>query len=318
VVSVTLVRNEADVIEAFVRHHAAFVDEMLIYDHRSLDRTGDVLAALEREGLPLRLGREESLVHRQAAVLTGAMRSAARKGADWVLPLDADEFLVAPDGDQRGALAALDPERPSMVDMRTYVPTPADPEREPNVLRRIRHRRARETDTWSHKIVVPRGHAKDARFAIAPGSHGLVDARTGRFAPALVARELTLAHFPVRSAEQLALKVLPGWLTNLAREDRGQHEAFQWKRAFDALIGGERIDAAALQRLALDYATEKPTADTDRELERHRQWVEHELALPTAPTPSAVAALASTAEGLVQELTEALRRAGAPTGRVSA
>ena len=96
-----MVRNEADVIEAFVRYHAEIVDELVVVDHRSVDGTDETLRALVAEGLPLRVRAEDSPVQRQNVVMTGLMREAAVDGgADWVLPLDADEFLVAPAGER--------------------------------------------------------------------------------------------------------------------------------------------------------------------------------------------------------------------------
>jgi hypothetical protein len=37
--AVTMVRSECDIIEAFVRHNAAFFDRLYILDHRSTDTT---------------------------------------------------------------------------------------------------------------------------------------------------------------------------------------------------------------------------------------------------------------------------------------
>ena len=50
---VAMVRNEADVIEAFVRHNLCVLDGLAIVDHGSFDGTAEILANLRREGLPL-------------------------------------------------------------------------------------------------------------------------------------------------------------------------------------------------------------------------------------------------------------------------
>ena len=46
IVAISMVRNEADVIEAFVRHHAGLVDELIVVDHRSIDGTDELLREL--------------------------------------------------------------------------------------------------------------------------------------------------------------------------------------------------------------------------------------------------------------------------------
>jgi hypothetical protein len=54
------VRNEADIVEAFVRHDLVLLDGIAIVDHASVDATPDILRALKDEGLPIVLARDES------------------------------------------------------------------------------------------------------------------------------------------------------------------------------------------------------------------------------------------------------------------
>jgi len=45
-VAVSIVKNEADIIEPFVRHTLAWVDHHLVFDHDSTDGTREILGAL--------------------------------------------------------------------------------------------------------------------------------------------------------------------------------------------------------------------------------------------------------------------------------
>src|ERR1700675_2044906 len=91
---VAMARNEADVIEAFVRHNLALLDGLTIVDHGSLDGTSEILGKLQDEGLPLRVKFDPILALRQLETMTRLAREAlANDGADFVLALDADEFL---------------------------------------------------------------------------------------------------------------------------------------------------------------------------------------------------------------------------------
>ena len=47
------VRNEADIVEAFVRHNLALLDGIAIVDHTSVDETPDILRELKAEGLAI-------------------------------------------------------------------------------------------------------------------------------------------------------------------------------------------------------------------------------------------------------------------------
>lgn len=55
IVLVSMVKNEADIIESFVRHSLTYADELIIADHQSSDGTWEMLQKLRAEGLPLTL-----------------------------------------------------------------------------------------------------------------------------------------------------------------------------------------------------------------------------------------------------------------------
>ncbi|MFO1281920.1 MAG: glycosyltransferase family 2 protein [Burkholderiales bacterium] len=121
---VSMMRNEEDIVEAFVRHNLAILDGLLVVDHNSTDATSAILASLCAERLPLVVMRNDSPGYLQAEVTTTAARQVfARTPADFVFPLDADEFLKAP---SRGALeaflASLPPGTHALLDWPTYAP----------------------------------------------------------------------------------------------------------------------------------------------------------------------------------------------------
>src|SRR5437868_13045546 len=96
-VAVSIVKNEADVIEPFVRHARAWTDHHLVFDHDSTDGTREILGRLIAEGLPLTVFTDTALGNLQQARSNHLTRIAAREfAADWVLPLDADEFISGP------------------------------------------------------------------------------------------------------------------------------------------------------------------------------------------------------------------------------
>src|SRR5437588_11083699 len=71
---VAMVRNEADVIEAFVRHNLRVLDGLAIADHGSLDGTSEGLARLQAEGLPLRVGQAAEAAFVQSRHMTSVAR----------------------------------------------------------------------------------------------------------------------------------------------------------------------------------------------------------------------------------------------------
>ena len=97
VFGVLLLRDEVDVVRLNVLHHLSFgCERILALDNGSSDGTRTVLQRLA-ERVPL-AWTSDTGPYRQAELFTGLAREAATLGADWIVPLDADEFWVAPQG----------------------------------------------------------------------------------------------------------------------------------------------------------------------------------------------------------------------------
>lgn len=96
VYGVFMVRNEVDIIRTNVLHHLSLgVDRMLIVDNGSSDGTDRVLKELSKQDPRVRWSRDEG-PYLQSVIITGLAREAFRSGADWVVPVDADEFWCSP------------------------------------------------------------------------------------------------------------------------------------------------------------------------------------------------------------------------------
>ncbi len=91
VVAIGRTKNEMDLVEQWVRHTLAHVDRLIVQDN-SEDGTPEILHALVREGLPLTVLPESTVGDFQARNSTQLMNWAA-ESADWVVMLDADEFI---------------------------------------------------------------------------------------------------------------------------------------------------------------------------------------------------------------------------------
>ena len=212
VAAVSMVKDEADIIESSVRHIADEVDFLIVADNLSTDGTRDILDKLAAE-LNLIVTDDPNLAHYQAEKMTGLARLAARHGATWIVPFDADECWVAlgnrirddlEDSDADVVTAQLYNHFPSAVDpagddpMRTIIWRTREPAALPKVAFRWR---------------------EDARLH--EGNHGVsVPGDT------VVTGGLQVHHFPYRTADQFIRKARNGSAALAATdlpEDIGAH-----------------------------------------------------------------------------------------------
>jgi hypothetical protein len=267
VVCVALVRNEADIIEAFVRTNLVLVEAMHVMVHRSTDGTREILAALAGEGLPLRLSDIDEEAFRQEFHTTVAAREAFRNdGADFVVPLDADEFLrVADRPTLERSLASIPPRLGGAMPWLTYVPTAAD-RPSGTALQRLEHRfrmsPTEELDLDYCKAATGAWFAgqEDARFIF--GNHAVF--ANGEHAAALVPN-VAVCHYPVRSGDQLARKAALGWLALLAagRDVERTPTCDHWHRIFTSLKERGTLNEAEIRAFLETYV---PPASRRNEL----------------------------------------------------
>ena len=252
---IAMVKNEADVIEAFVRHNLGFMDAFAIVDNDSIDGTREILVQLQQEGLPIILFDDPVVAHFHAEIMTAVYRKAVPKFKPrFVFLLDADEFIVASSREALYAqLRALRPGTQAQYCWRTYVPAPTGPEGDTSdPLRSITHRKVAEYPFW--KAVIVTKPKIDMKLKIRQGNHGVRYA--GRSLPKVKLRDVALAHFPVRSVDQITGKVLVGWIANLERHRHRLDLGFapHWRRLYERIIGGAGLTTADLTREALRYS----------------------------------------------------------------
>jgi len=98
IVGVSMVRDEADVIDTVLRHLlASGVDHLIVADNLSTDATPHILNDLEACGAPLTIVQDDELGYYQSRKMSGLSDRAADMGATWVLPFDADEIWYGVD-----------------------------------------------------------------------------------------------------------------------------------------------------------------------------------------------------------------------------
>ncbi|HTW26346.1 MAG TPA: glycosyltransferase family 2 protein [Acetobacteraceae bacterium] len=214
-VAVSRVRDEEELIEPFLRHHAALVHTHVLLDNGSSDRTVPIMQALRAEGLDVHVYRNAAVAFAETLFNTLLARIAARShGADWVLFLDADEFLDVrgAGGDLAGHLAQCPASvtclRVPSIDYLGRGPEP----QAVNVLRRLTRRRP--APGGSTKVFLRGALAARDGVEVDAGNHAIIV--DGVADHGTLQDALRLAHFPDRDPHQMASKAILGRLKVLA------------------------------------------------------------------------------------------------------
>ena len=91
-----ILRNEARILPYFFRHYNQFVDRFFMYDDNSDDGSREIIQAQEKAALfkPPLTGLDDTMF---ANLHSTEYRFLSRGMADWVICVDADEFIYHPD-----------------------------------------------------------------------------------------------------------------------------------------------------------------------------------------------------------------------------
>lgn len=78
IVSITMIKNESDIIESFIRYNLNIFDEMLILDNGSTDDSVNIISKLQDENLPVILIKENDRFFDQNDILTCLLKKPLR------------------------------------------------------------------------------------------------------------------------------------------------------------------------------------------------------------------------------------------------
>lgn len=256
--AIGMVKNEADIIEAFVRHTLHYVDSIYLIENGSQDKTPQILARLQAEGLPLQLEHDPTFRYNQAEKTTRLYRKIQQQQPhpSFIIPLDADEFIQAPSREFfYDALERIPPHCVGKWRWRTCLPT------KPNELELSkRFPVARKHEAAQHgKIIIRCPKPADTTLEIMQGAHSAT--RSGRKLRGIMYEDMYLAHLPIRSTRQLAQKVILGWMANVAQFKTtdpacGFHWGQLYRRALD-------LTPEDLVREAYNYSETESRTDLD-------------------------------------------------------
>ena len=218
-VSFTMVKNEEDIIEAFVRHTLTQVDHLYVANNLSTDGTGDILDSLLAEGLALTVSVDAEQALLQNEKMTAMYRSYSRIDRfDFAFFLDVDEFLEVDKDKMQSIFEKYGPGRAYYIPRCNYLYMGGVSTRNPMSI--FENMVVLDANKQSAKSMIFHGEKECRRFRVGNGNHHVRDwARGGMIVSEPQDEEFAnILHFPIRSINQYLQKNLLGWLSLQLRE----------------------------------------------------------------------------------------------------
>ena len=248
IVSITIIKNEADIIESFIRYHLNIVDEMIILNDGSTDDTNNILDKLSSEGLPLIVLNDNDTYSEPMIKYNYLLKKAVNDyNADIICPLDADEFITCSNGNPRKIIEKISPFTFYKIKWKTYVPHKKDDLENKFVPSRITHIRDEKIETCS-KVILTGDLSDKYDVKLETDNHNLKFKK--QFENKIHCKEcgeLKIAHFPLRSVEQMIFKVLVSY-PNISHS----HQLM-----FNKIVESESIDIEDVAEFAKQYSLEE-------------------------------------------------------------
>lgn len=208
IISFTMVNNESEIIESFVRYNYNFVDEMVFIDNGCTDNTIIILRNLIDEGFKLSIFDESLEAYNQFRLDNKYLNLIIDDmSPDIILPLDADEFLTG-DLNPREILETLDLNKIYYINWQWFVMTKKDDPNELFIPKRMKY--CLDRPAWNYsdkkpvtKAIIPAKYFKKMRLTLSMGHHTVFGNEKAVIESLTTVR---LAHYRAISEQQLIYK----------------------------------------------------------------------------------------------------------------
>lgn len=225
IIATMLVRNEEDIIAECLAHNFANgIDEVILMDNASTDRTREIAATFKN----VHIIDEPSNEYRQDLWQSRMGEMALELGATWVVPIDGDELWCGIDN-----IRLVSPNFGVVLADCLFDHPPTDMIEEPFSVKQMPcyQRHERHFGKWHSGRFAYRPY-KGVKIAM--GQDNIIDYDGGIG----LMKELWLHHYPIRSYDRYAKKIKIG----VEAIENGKHHPFvgsHWKESYRLLQAGK-------------------------------------------------------------------------------
>lgn len=254
-----VVKDEQDILEKNIRFHKEMgVDGFIVVNHKSTDKTAEILEKLQKEGIVLDILYKDSKTHLHHKWVNEMVHLAKHKyKADWVINADADEFYYSKDLNLKKSIYKYSKLGINALWIDSTMVFPSDVENfyenkywdvkhpTPFECEKLNIQEDEKFEYFQRQIVCPKViHSTKGFISVADGNHqvemfGLKQVPTA---------EIILYHYHVRSYKGFedkvkrwmeSIKYIPKYQCTRARQMIKLYEQGKLREKFDYLYGEE-------------------------------------------------------------------------------
>lgn len=253
IVSFTMVNNESEIIESFIRYNYNFIDEMVVIDNGCTDNTIKIVNELIKEGFRIKVYDESLEAYNQYRLDNKYLNKIINEmEADLIIPLDADEFVTGIEN-PREQMEKLSLDKIYYVTWKWYVMTRKDDVKEPFIPKRMRYHLSKTVWNYSDgtpvtKTIIPAKYFKKLGLTLSMGHHTVFGNSNVEIE---LLYNLQFAHYRAISEQQLIYKTCCYTIRDIATMENNFETAQRtnqmalietgenmWNAAEDASYGG--------------------------------------------------------------------------------
>jgi hypothetical protein len=260
IIGVAMVKNEADIIELFIKINSRIFSEIHILDHQSSDATAAIITKCQSWGyrVKYKLLENDGSGFNQAEIMTKYIQQVAQDiDCDYIMPIDADEFpFIRPV--EKILSQATRTCGYCLIPWVTYCPINDEYLSTTAPLYSNFRPRNFEPDQY-YKVILTKDFAKTVKLTT--GNHNVVEGE--KYKPKKI--KGILQHVPVRSAAQISSKAIIGSATLKVTKNHKAGESFHWDDMAERISRKNmEISQAETLNIALNYAKLKKDRRTPR------------------------------------------------------
>lgn len=234
--SITMVGNECEIIESFIRYNIQIVDEMvIIFEQGSVDASMQIVKKIRDEGKNIRIYDEALVAYEQKAVENKYMRMlAAEPETGMIVPLDADEFICS-DGNPKDIIRKLDAGYVYALQWRNYLLTAEDDAKEKFIPKRLTHY-DKMAQTYE-KVIVSSSIVNTYNTLLTTGHHNVDNCPEERIKRL---DSVFIAHYPIISLEQQQSKAYCSSISFILWNNRADWEGNHINKMLSEIENGRK------------------------------------------------------------------------------